>query len=51
MLFIDEYDVPIQEAYLRGYYDEMIVIIGKEEVIYNPWSVLNYIDNNKAVMI
>ena len=27
MLFIDEYDVPIQEAYLRGYYDEMIVII------------------------
>lgn len=50
MLFIDEYDVPIQETYLRGYYDEMIVIIGKE-VIYNPWSVLNYIDNNKAVMI
>jgi|GEM_PF-1457516 len=23
MPFIDEYDVPIQEAYLRGYYDEM----------------------------
>ncbi|WP_160683850.1 AAA family ATPase [Clostridium sp. C2-6-12] len=130
MLFIDEYDVPIQEAYLRGYYEEMIVIIrnlltaalkdnlyvekslitgilrvAKEsifsglnnlqvntilgfkfneqfgfteeelkellkyynlddkcedirkwyngyifggEVIYNPWSVLNYIDNNNA---
>ena len=130
MLFIDEYDVPIQEAYLRGYYDQMIVLIrnlltaalkdntyvekslitgilrvAKEsvfsglnnlqvntilgfkfnelfgftekelkellkyydlddkseeirkwyngyvfggEVIYNPWSVLNYIDNNKA---
>ena len=27
MLFIDEYDVPIQEAYLRGYYGEMIVLI------------------------
>lgn len=27
MLFIDEYDVPIQEAYLRGYYDEVIAII------------------------
>ncbi|AWI04540.1 AAA family ATPase [Clostridium drakei] len=27
MLFIDEYDVPIQEGYLRGYYDEMIVLI------------------------
>ena len=27
MLFIDEYDVPIQEAYLRGYYDSMIVLI------------------------
>ena len=27
MLFIDEYDVPIQEAYLRGYYDEMITLI------------------------
>ena len=27
MLFIDEYDVPIQEAYLRGYYEPMIVLI------------------------
>ena len=27
MLFIDEYDVPIQEAYLRSYYNEMIVLI------------------------
>ncbi len=27
MLFIDEYDVPIQEAYIRGYYDEMIVLM------------------------
>ncbi len=27
MLFIDEYDVPIQEGYLRGYYDEMITLI------------------------
>ena len=27
MLFIDEYDVPIQEAYLRGYYNEMIALI------------------------
>jgi len=27
MLFIDEYDVPIQEGYIRGYYDEMIVLI------------------------
>ncbi|MDP4146318.1 MAG: AAA family ATPase [Bacillota bacterium] len=27
MLFIDEYDVPIQEAYLKGYYEEMISII------------------------
>ena len=27
MLFIDEYDVPIQEAYLRGYYEEMIILI------------------------
>ena len=27
MLFIDEYDVPIQEAYIRGYYDEMIILI------------------------
>ena len=27
MLFIDEYDVPIQEGYLHGYYDEMITII------------------------
>ena len=27
MLFIDEYDVPIQEGYLRGYYDNMIVSI------------------------
>ncbi|MVX62366.1 AAA family ATPase [Clostridium chromiireducens] len=130
MLFIDEYDVPIQEAYLRGYYDGMITLIRNlltaalkdneyvekslitgilriakesifsglnnlqvntilgfkfnnkfgfteeelkellqyydlddkseeirkwyngyvfgEEIIYNPWSVLNYIDNNKA---
>ncbi len=27
MLFIDEYDVPIQEGYLQGYYNEMIVLI------------------------
>ena len=27
MLFIDEYDVPIQEGYLHGYYNEMIVLI------------------------
>jgi hypothetical protein len=27
MLFIDEYDVPIQEGYLRGYYNEMIALI------------------------
>jgi len=27
MLFIDEYDVPIQEGYLQGYYQEMIVFI------------------------
>ncbi len=27
MLFIDEYDVPIQEAYIRGYYDELIVLV------------------------
>lgn len=27
MLFIDEYDVSIQEGYLRGYYNEMIVLI------------------------
>jgi hypothetical protein len=27
MLFIDEYDVPIQEGYLCGYYDQMIVLI------------------------
>ena len=27
MLFIDEYDVPIQEGYIRGYYDEMIALI------------------------
>jgi len=27
MLFIDEYDVPIQEGYLQGYYKEMIVLI------------------------
>lgn len=27
MLLIDEYDVPIQEAYIRGFYDEMIVLI------------------------
>jgi Protein of unknown function (DUF1703)./Predicted AAA-ATPase. len=27
MLFIDEYDVPIQEGYIRGYYNDMIVLI------------------------
>ena len=27
MLFIDEYDVPIQESYIKGYYDEMISLI------------------------
>lgn len=27
MLFIDEYDVPIQEAYIRGFYDDMIVLM------------------------
>ena len=27
MLFIDEYDVPIQEGYMRGYYNDMIVLI------------------------
>ena len=27
MLFIDEYDVPIQEGYLHGYYEQMIVLI------------------------
>lgn len=27
MLFIDEYDVPIQEAYIKGYYDEMISLM------------------------
>ena len=27
MLFIDEYDVPIQESYVKGYYDEMISLI------------------------
>ena len=27
MLFIDEYDVPIQEGYMRGYYNSMIVLI------------------------
>ncbi|WP_238916680.1 AAA family ATPase [Clostridium sp. YIM B02555] len=27
MLFIDEYDVPIQEGYIHGYYEEMIALI------------------------
>ena len=27
MLFIDKYDVPIQEGYIRGYYHNMIVLI------------------------
>lgn len=27
MLFIDEYGVPIQEGYIRGYYDEMMSLI------------------------
>ncbi|WP_315069191.1 AAA family ATPase [uncultured Clostridium sp.] len=27
MLFIDEYDVPLQESYIRGFYDNMIIII------------------------
>ncbi|WP_297429652.1 AAA family ATPase [Clostridium sp.] len=27
MLFIDEYDVPIHEAYIRGFYDDMIVLM------------------------
>jgi hypothetical protein len=27
ILFIDEYDVPIQEAYMRGYYGELISLI------------------------
>lgn len=27
ILFIDEYDMPIQEGYLRGYYDEMIGLV------------------------
>ena len=24
MILIDEYDVPLQHAYLQGYYDEMV---------------------------
>lgn len=27
MIFIDEYDVPIQEAYIREYYYNMIVLM------------------------
>ncbi len=27
ILFIDEYDVPIQEGYVRGYYNDMIMLI------------------------
>ena len=27
MIFIDEYDVPIQESYVKGYYDEMISLM------------------------
>ncbi|MGN0144678.1 MAG: AAA family ATPase [Clostridium sp.] len=27
MVFIDEYDVPIQESYVRGYYDNMISLM------------------------
>jgi hypothetical protein len=27
MLFIDEYDVPIQEGYINGYYEQMIILI------------------------
>ena len=29
ILLIDEYDVPLQSAYLNGYYDEMVNFLGK----------------------
>lgn len=55
-IMIDEYDTPIQQGYMRGYYD---VSEKYEEIcerydgyrfgqtdIFNPWSVIGYFDNH-----
>lgn len=38
LIFLDEYDTPIQEAYTDGFK------IGKTCDIYNPWSIKQYLD-------
>lgn len=64
IILLDEYDMPIQEAYVYGYWEQLVAftrecLMQQEEVrfwyngftfgnmteIYNPWSVLNYLDN------
>lgn len=60
LIFLDEYDTPMQEAYVNGYWDEL-GRTGKEKVkawydgftfgdvtdIYNPWSIINFLDTGK----
>ena len=53
IILLDEYDTPLQEYGLeenmeivRKWYDGFI--FGNREDIYNPWSVLNYLDTGKT---
>ena len=71
IILLDEYDTPMQEAYVNGYWEELVgftrslfnstfktnpwleraimtaVIFGEHRDIYNPWSILNYLDKKK----
>lgn len=46
---MDEYDTPMQEAFVDGYWDELVAFTrnlfnSTHKDIYNPWSILNFLD-------
>lgn len=62
IILLDEYDTPMQEAYANGYWEEYGLssqkqqvknwydgfAFGKEKDIYNPWSIINFLDKKKV---
>lgn len=50
IILLDEYDTPMQEAYISGFWDEIVYFIRNlfnASFKTNPWSILNFLDKGK----
>lgn len=52
LIFLDEYDTPLQEAYMYGYWDDIRkwydgFAFGGKRDIYNPWSITCFLKEGK----